>query len=205
MSALRGRLLGTLPISRGSLLVRACERSDMDLLAAWPPYPPPHDMFVFSFAHLPAGEMDALYDDRRQQDDRITLVADSGPAGCIGYVALLEIDWERRTSHNLGIRVHPDWCGKGVGTAMLVAVKDWWFAGGMEGLRLDVASSNVRAVTCYEKVGFVKRGEFWKKDPGLVGVDASDPRWRFLNEHVRAGAHAPESRFLVMELTAAPR
>ena len=47
--------------------------------------------------------------------------------------------------------------------------------------------------------------QFWKKDPGLVGVDASDPRWRFLNEHVRAGAHAPESRFLVMELTAAPR
>ena len=200
MSSLRKKLLETLPISRGQLLVRSCDRPDMDLLAAWPVYPFPHNVFVFSFAHLPPAEMDSLFDSRRQQDDRITLVADCGLAGTVGYVALLEIDWERRRSHNLGMRVHSEWCGRGIGREMLAGVRDWWFAGGMRLLRLDVASSNARAVRCYEKVGFVRSGEFWKEDPDLAGADLSDPRWRFLDGHVRAGAGAPESRFLVMEL-----
>lgn len=202
MSALRTEVLEALPISRGPLLVRSCERPDMDLLAAWPVYPPPHDVFVFSFAHLPPTEMDSLFDSRRQQEDRITLVADYGLAGAIGYVALLEIDWERRRSHNLGVRVHPEWCGRGVGSEMLAVVRDWWFAGGMKLLRLDVASANARAVRCYEKVGFVRRGEFWKEDLHLAGADLADPSWRFLDGHVRAEARVPESRFLVMELEA---
>lgn len=204
MNAPRKTLLTRLPISHPPLLVRNCERSDMGLLAAWPPYPPPHDMFVFSFAHLPPIEMDSLYSARRGQTDRITLVADHGPVGSIGYLALLEIDWEHGRSHNLGIRVHPEWCGRGVGEAMLTLVRDWWFAGGMRGLRLDVASSNARAVRCYEKAGFVRCGEFWKEDADLAGADLADPKWRFRDGHVRAGARTPESRFLVMELAASP-
>jgi RimJ/RimL family protein N-acetyltransferase len=172
----------------------------MDLLAAWPTYAHPHEMFVFSFAHLLPHELDTLFDDRRREENRITLVADSGSVRAIGYVALLEIDWKLRRSHNLGIRIHPQWCDRGIGTAVLTAVRDWWFAGGMQMLRLDVASSNSRAVTCYEKVGFVRRDEFWREDPDLAEADLSDPKWRFLDGHVRAGQHTAESRFLVMEL-----
>ncbi len=196
----RDRLLGTLPISREPLLLRGCERPDMDLLAAWPNYPPPHDVFVFSFARLTPTEMDSRYNDRLRQEDRITLVADWGSDKAVGYLALLEIRWERRESHNLGIRVHPEWCGRGIGAEMLVAARDWWFESGMKLLRLDVASSNSRAVRCYEKVGFVRRGEFWQEAPDLAEADLAHPRWRFLEGHVRTGARAPELRFLVMEL-----
>ena len=199
-SILRRELLKTLPISRGPLVVRSCQRSDLDLLAAWPAYPDPYSVFTFSFAHLGPREMDSLHDNRQRQEDRITLVADHGPANSIAYLALLEIEWGRRESRNLGIRVHPEWCGKGVGGDMLAAVRDWWFANGMGALRLDVASSNERAVGCYEKAGFVRSGEFWREASDLIGANLADSKWRFLDGHVRHVSRAPEVRFLLMEL-----
>ena len=84
-------------------------------------------------------------------------------------------------------------------------MRDWWLADGASELRLDVASSNARAVRCYEKVGFVKRGEFWRGNPDLAGADLAYPGWRFIDGHVRAGAQAPESWSLVMELAVPPR
>jgi RimJ/RimL family protein N-acetyltransferase len=200
VNVLRAEVRKALPISQPPLLVRHCERSDMDSLAAWPAYPEPYSVFTFSFADLGANEMDSLYRDREGQEDRMTLVADHGLAKCIGYAALLEIDWKRRESGNMALRVHPEWCGKGIGSGMLSAVRHWWLSSGMRCLCLDVASSNERAVRCYEKVGFAIAKEFWREAEDLKKVDLADPKWRFLDGHVRFTSQVPELRFLLMRL-----
>ncbi|MFQ5473888.1 MAG: GNAT family N-acetyltransferase, partial [Dehalococcoidia bacterium] len=175
-------------------------RRDIDLLASWPAYSEPYGSFGFTFVGLDPSGMDTLYQQRHAQPRRLSLVADHRSVKSIGYLALLDIDWERGQSGNMGIRVHPSWCNNGVGTAMLALIRDWWFASGMTGLRLDVASSNTRALRCYEKAGFVRCGEFWRPAPDLRGADLSDPRWSFLHGCVRLTGDVPELRFLWMEM-----
>jgi RimJ/RimL family protein N-acetyltransferase len=199
-SVTRDQLVERLPFRRDGMIVRRWERSDLDLLARWPAYPEEYSVFRLSFASLGPAQMDSLYRERESQDNRFTLVVDRGSARSIAYIAVLEIDWASGWSGNMGIRVHPEWCDKGVGSRSLNAVADWWFAVGMNGLRLDVASSNARAVRCYEKVGFVRRGEFWRGEPDLRGTDLTAPKWHFLEGHVRVRSELPEVRFLSMEL-----
>jgi RimJ/RimL family protein N-acetyltransferase len=199
-AALRRGLLDALPIRRGAMTIRRWERPDLDVLSRWPPYPEPYGVFSFTFAHLGPAEMDSFYDSRSQQQDRITLVLDQDSDACVGYLSLLGIDWGSGRCENMGIRVHPEECGRGIGSRMLAAVRDWWFDSGMTCLRLDVAGSNVRAVKCYEKVGFTKTGERWREAPDLRGKDLSEPRWRFLTGHIRLVSPTPEVQFLLMEL-----
>jgi hypothetical protein len=85
---------------------------------------------------------------------------------------------------------------------MLEAVREWWFGNGMRGLRLDVASSNARAVRCYARAGFVISGKFWRKAPELRGVNRAEAKWHFLEGHIRTGQGDPELRFFIMELRA---
>ena len=191
-----------LPLRSDQMATKPCTRADLDLLASWPPYPWPYQAFDFSFRSLGPAEWEAFFDARIQRDDRLTLVCDLGTDAAIGYVALLEIDWARRTAGNMSLRVHPNWCGKGVGTRMLRMVGEWWFGYGMQALQLDVAASNQRAVRCYLKAGFAHMGEFWREAPDLLHVDIDDSRYAFLQDHVRRAGPVPEIRFYWMRRTA---
>jgi RimJ/RimL family protein N-acetyltransferase len=183
------------------MTVRPCTRADLDLLASWPPYPWPYHAFDFSIRSHGPSERDAFFADRVQRDDGITLVCDHGSNMAIGYIALLRIDWHSRTAENMALRVHPDWCGKGTGTRMLLMVTDWWFGLGMQALQMDVAATNQRAVRCYLKAGFTDAGEFWKEAPDLQNVDIDDSRYDFLRDHVRFSGPIPEIRFYWMRRT----
>jgi len=89
----RETVLRSLPVRDDSLVIRSCERQDLDLLAGWPPYPKPYESFRFSFASFDRQEMDSLFERRFQRRDRITLVVDNPTEPAVGYVALQEIDW----------------------------------------------------------------------------------------------------------------
>ncbi len=80
-----------------------------------------------------------------------------------GVVALAEIDWLKGRVGNMGVRIHPEWCGKGIGTAVLRMISSRFLNAGMLEFQLDVAIANVRAIRCYEKVGFVP-GEKFDRD-----------------------------------------
>jgi RimJ/RimL family protein N-acetyltransferase len=193
-------MLHSLPIKEREFCIRLCERRDLDKLAAWPDYPAPYEAFNFSFVSMDPNEKDILFRKRELQEGRITLIVDHQEAAAIGYLALLEIDWSKPTIGNMGVRLHPAWCDKGVGTLMISKVAGWCLTSGIKNLRLDVAAPNQRAVRCYEKAGFIRTGEFWRKDEKLKGVNLSEAQYDFLREHVRVSSGIPKIRFWWMQL-----
>jgi RimJ/RimL family protein N-acetyltransferase len=193
-------MLHSLPIKEREFSIRLCKRRDLDELAAWPDYPAPYEAFRFSFASMDQDERDILFRKREGEESRITLIMDHEEAVAIGYSALHEIDWKKRTIGNMGVRLHPAWCDKGVGMFMISRAVHWCFTSGIRRLRLDVAAPNKRAVRCYEKAGFIRTGEFWRKDEKLKDVNLSDAQYRFLREHLRVSSGIPEIRFWWMRL-----
>lgn len=196
----REEMLRMLPLVRGDLTIREWVRQDVELLASWPKYPFPSEGFEFSFARMGPTERDELFRTRHEKPDTMVLVADHVKQPAIGYIAPRSIDWGNGTVGNFGFRVRPEWCNRGVGTAILRHVTEWSFECGIKRWRLDVAASNARAVRCYEKVGFVRTGEMWREASDLREIDMSGPRYGFLRPHVRKQGETFELGFLVMEL-----
>jgi RimJ/RimL family protein N-acetyltransferase len=98
------------------------------------------------------------------------------------------------------MRVHPAWCGRGLGTSILRSVTLWSFAQGFVRWRLDVAASNARAVRCYEKVRFVRTDELWRGVGDLDMQELSSSRYNSIRPHLRKQEGRIELRFWVMEL-----
>jgi len=192
--SLRERLLAQLPIHTQGLQIRRWTRFDLGRLAGWPGYPSPYDAFAFSFRSMAADELDALYAERQADPARLSLVVDRASECAIGYLALLDVDWDAGSTGNLALRIHPRWCGCGIGTAVL----RWAFASGMKSVDLDVAASNARAYRCYEKAGFETVGEIWRPAPDLAELDLTSKRFAIVAPHVRYVGDAPQLRFLVM-------
>ncbi len=193
-------MLRKLPIREAELTVRSCTRQDLDTLARWPKYPWPYEAFALGFAGLNPAERDQLFEARVTNPCRLTLVADHARQACVGYLALVQIDWSSGVVGNMAFRIAPSWCDRGVGTQMMRNVSGWYFHGGLSVLRLDVAASNLRAIRCYEKAGFAKTQEFWRRDESLKHVDLKQPQYEFLRPHARLHGEAPRLRFFWMEL-----
>ena len=134
-----------------------------------------------------------------RDDSRITLVVDAAEASVIGYIAMVQADWVKGIAGNMSFRIHPDFCDQEIGSCVMSKVRDWWFAHGMDSLRLDVAATNHRAIRCYTSVGFQKTGEFWREAHDLVGKDPSEQKYRFLGNHVDCNTSIPRIRFYWME------
>jgi RimJ/RimL family protein N-acetyltransferase len=194
------RICRSLPIETDNFIIRLCNRNDIDTLSKWPAYPWPYNAFQFSFNTLSTHEKNTLFKMKVDQIDRITLVIDHLNNKAIGYVALVNIDWHNRKSQNMSIRIHPNWCDRGIGTSRLKSIADWWFRNEMLSLHLDVAASNRRAVKCYLKVGFRITGEFWKKEDDLINVNLDASKYQFLKEYIRFKNGFPELKFLLMEI-----
>jgi RimJ/RimL family protein N-acetyltransferase len=195
----RRRLLDHLPLQTPDLRIRPATRRDLDVLAAWPGYPWPYEGFDLPFADLAPTARDDLFARRQADPHRVTLIADHPDQPCVVYLGLVQIDWGRGLIGNMGYRVHPAWCDRGIGTCFMRAVGDWLFAEDMRTLRLDVIAANTRAIRCYEKAGFTRTGEFWQPDPPLMKIDLDEPRYAFLRPHVDLSTRPPRLRFYWMQ------
>lgn len=59
---------------------------------------------------------------------------------------------------DLGIYLHPEWCGQGLGPAALLVMQHYLFAQDMQLLTLDVAVDNDRAIRAYQRAGWAQEG-----------------------------------------------
>ncbi len=199
MSLSKHKLYHRLPAERDGMTIRVLERADIDTLLEWPKYPPPFTMFQPTFAGDDRASNDAWFESRATDEHRFPIVADWRTTSCAGYLALMDIDWETGSVGNLGVRLRPDLCDRGLGTSMMQLLCDWAFGSGLTSIRFDVAGPNERAVRCYKKAGFIKTGEFWKDDPYLNMIDMRAPENAHIAPHARFEGSVPQVRFYYME------
>lgn len=104
-------------------------------------------------------------------------------AGRITLRAFGHNELHNRSMARLGIYLHPELYGRGIGTAALV---QFFAISPVDYLRLDVASDNQRAMQCYKRAGFRVFCWLWNRKPvAFVEMD------RFINAPDRATVHNP--------------
>ena len=178
-------------------LIRRAISADVPELAAWPAYPWPYGVLSLDRAVL-------ANDGRRWWEqidlpDRVNysvVLPDDGRI--VGVIALTHIDRAAAMVGNMGVRIHPDHCGKGYGTETVGAVLKSTLDSGIRRIRLDVAATNERAIRCYDTCGMRVVEEFWRDGDGPA--DSDDPRWQPLMRHLRRTGAGWAGRFYWMEI-----
>lgn len=94
---------------------------------------------------------------RFTQDDRLILgfVGDN----LVGSASLNRLKGRRSHIGSIGMVVHDDWTGRGIGTALMAAVidlADSWL--GLHRLQLEVNTDNLPALALYRRFGFEVEG-----------------------------------------------
>ncbi len=137
--------------------------SDIEDRLAFPIVPEDEDMFGGSWRRAWRGE-------RRHTRERLEAVATApAPPGsiewavehdgrCIGWAGLRIDAGNRRASYTVGI-FDPTLRGRGLGREITTLVVAWAFRElGLHRIELEVMASNLRAIRCYEAVGFHREG-----------------------------------------------
>ena len=73
-------------------------------------------------------------------------------------VAMIHIEVSRHGFGEIGMLVHRDWRGRGVGSALIQAAIDWARGHGLHQLSREVFAHNTAAIALYRKCGFVEEG-----------------------------------------------
>lgn len=183
-------------------VVRRAKPEDLKQIEAWPSYPPQYEGFNMT-EDAAALSRKLVWWRRIDHADRChysVVLPQTGEV--IGVHAFVGVDWRRGVVGNMGVRIRPDLCDQGYGTETLRALLTAALRSGMRTIRLDVAATNERAITCYEKCGMRVVGEFWREHRGGP-IDPSDPEWPFDMRHFRRQKEKWTVRFYWMEIDAA--
>ena len=97
--------------------------------------------------------------DHLAHDDRLMLVAADGPRA-IGEIAVYQ---HPEYGPLIGMMVHEQYRGRGVGKHLLQGAIDWTKAKGYKEMNLLVFAHNERARKLYEQFGFIET-EYYKDD-----------------------------------------
>lgn len=90
-------------------------------------------------------------------DQTAAIVAVAG-SGVVGQLTTTRNRNIYAHTAEIGMSVHSDYRGKGVGAGLIEGAKDWARLFGVEKLVLNVVPQNARAIRFYEKMGFVPEG-----------------------------------------------
>jgi putative acetyltransferase len=143
-------------VTSGGILIRAREPADIAAITA-----------IMNCPGVVAGTLQLPWRSVAEQEERLgqrrpdvhSLVAeiDGSVVGTLGLH--LESHPRRRHCGSIGMAVHDDFQGRGVGTALLAAaidLADNWL--GLSRLELHVYVDNAAGIRLYEKFGFVVEG-----------------------------------------------
>jgi [ribosomal protein S18]-alanine N-acetyltransferase len=146
-------------------------QADAEAIAAWP-YPEPYSFYDWT---ADSEDLDELLDPAHR-GDAYTAVDDSD-AALIGYFSLKDAGDGGLT---IGLGLRPDLTGQGLGSGFLAAglehARDRYAA---ERFVLAVATFNLRAITVYERAGFVPVRTYEHETNGGV--------WEFVEMRREAG------------------
>jgi diamine N-acetyltransferase len=177
--------------------LRSWQRRDTLAQELWPRYTEPfnslwniprsHGFDDFTFGGWSAQRFVWAVDDRT---DRL-----------IGRISLREVQNDR-SSARLGISIAQSYVSQGLGTEALRLFIDYYFRTlTFAVMRLDVAAFNLRAVRCYERLGFQYVESEWRSagsDPAIRLLD--DPRYSDLVPFFRRGRYETHVEFYEMIL-----
>lgn len=151
------------------------KRADLDPMAGWRPFADPLYQ-PFDFPRRSKAEHDRWFAWRSQDPTRRLYTIVNQAWHVIGSLTLREMDGKR--SARLGITIGADFVSQGYGTEALRLFLDYFFGKmGFARMALDVAATNLRAVHCYQALGFRQAGEHYRP--------ASHPSYRILREEPR--------------------
>jgi len=189
-----------LPLRGPRVTIRPQTPADIRQRAQWRPFTDPLYR-VWNPLPIASAHADTLYRQQHEDPSRRYYAIDDEHGQLIGVLSLRQI----RVGHQarLGITIGADWASRGYGTEALRAFIPYYFTIlRFQELHLDVAASNVRAIRCYEKLGFQYAAEFYR--PLSEDVDLSflsDERYGSLRPLFKHQGSATQALFYEMTLT----
>lgn len=98
---------------------------------------------------------------KKNSENELLLIAETGGRH-IGNASLMSAVGFKRYRHRceIAIALYQEYCGLGIGKAMLEMVLDIAKKAGYEQAELEVIANNKPAIALYEKLGFQKYGTF---------------------------------------------
>lgn len=111
-----------------------------------------------SFIDAPPLEMSKAFIEENIKENWPHLVAECN-GNLIGWCDITS-EPQEALAHTgfLGIGVHPDWRGQGVGKNLLLKSLDYAQLRGFTRIELTVRQANLRAISLYEEFGFKREG-----------------------------------------------
>ena len=189
----------TLPLQGENLLIRPLQRPDLDSRQMWPPYNDPLHL-IWDMPRCSPRENDGWFAQMNDGRHRLAYGVDNLAGRLIGMISLREVNWGR--SARLGISFSSDYVGLGYGTAaMQLFLPHFFLTLGFHQMLLDVAAANVRAVRCYQKLGFHHIATRWQTVDGALDPQLLDlPAYSALRSFFRWSWGRAETVYYDMEL-----
>jgi RimJ/RimL family protein N-acetyltransferase len=177
--------------------IRAFTRADVDAWQEWPDYPE-RLLVGTSPRRMTPDQRTRWFEDITQRQRQIPFAVEDETGFMIGRIFLRHVRREE-CSAVLGIDLHADFLGQGLGTESLAAFLHHFFDDlAFERMLLSVAAHNVRARRCYESLGFTTVGSRWDAH---IGPDVSnDTNSALVRHQFRRGPLGLESLFYDMRL-----
>jgi RimJ/RimL family protein N-acetyltransferase len=144
------------------LVLRPWQRSDLDIMAAWPPFPDPLDaIWNWPRTLREQGTTDLFFLMRANDQTRREWTIITDTEMLVGYLQLRSINPDGKRAR-LGIGFGYPYLGLGYGSEALQSFLPLCFSSlGLYQIELDVATYNVRARRLYQRLGFRETGTTW--------------------------------------------
>lgn len=139
------------------LIIRAAEMRDCEQLTAMANLP----LYRHGTLRMPFQTVEWMRKRLEASSPGLTNIVAELDGTIVGTASLQRLDGRRQHAATLGMGVHDDFQGKGIGRALMAAlldVADNWLA--VPRIELVVNADNLAAIRLYEKAGFEREGLF---------------------------------------------
>ncbi len=147
------------PYKKNNLILRLIEVSDIAHTLKWRNHDDHRTWFATSDVIMYADHQKWFFEYLKDENDFIFIITDD-TSNLIGQLSIYHIDWENKTGVFGRFLVNPDYENRGymrMATSLAIDFAKNVF--GLKQLKLEVKPNNVKAISIYQKNGFIKQCE----------------------------------------------